>query len=65
MELFTYLVASSQDFFKVFPHAKNVEIADDSVHPVPCVLLVVILLFFISIISFLLTKISWTTLESK
>ena len=65
MELFTYLVASSQDFFNVFPHAKNVEIADDSVQPVPCVLLVVILLFFIIIISFLLTKISWTTLESK
>ena len=65
MELFTYLVASSQDFFKVFPHAKNVEIADERVHPVPCVLLVVILLFSIRIISFLFKKISWTTLESK
>ena len=58
IELFTYLVASSQDFFRVFPHEKNVEIADERVHPVPCVLLVVILLFFISKISFLLTKIS-------
>ena len=64
-ELFTYLVASSQDFFRVFPHAKNVEIADDNVQPVPCVLLVVILLFFINIISFLLTKISRTSLESR
>ena len=56
MQLFTYIVASSQDFFKVFPHEKNVEMADESVHQVPCVLLVVILLFFIIIISFLLTN---------
>ena len=41
------------------------EIADDNVQPVPCVLLVAILLFFIMNISFLLTKMSCTTLESK
>ena len=37
IELFTYLVANSQDFFRLFPHEKNVAIAVDSVHPVPCV----------------------------
>ena len=63
--LFTYLVASSQDFFRVFPHEKNVVIADDNVHPVPCVFLVVIFLFLMIFISFLFTKISWTILDSK
>ena len=65
MELFTYLVASSQDFFKVFPHEKNVEIAEERVQPVPCVFLVVIFLFFIMKISLLFTKISWTILDSR
>ena len=43
----TYLIPSSQDFFSVFPQAKKFEIADDKVQPVPCVLLVAILLLFI------------------
>ena len=65
MELFTYLVASSQDLIKLFPHEKNVEIADDKVHPVPCVLLVAILLFLMILISFLLINISRTTLDFR
>ena len=35
MAEFTYLIPSSQDFFKGFPHDKNVVIALDKVHPVP------------------------------
>ena len=56
--LVTYLIPSSQDFFKVFPHEKNVVMALDKVHPVPCVFLVVIFLFLKILISFLLTKTS-------
>ena len=39
---------SSQDFFKGFPHEKNVAIAVDKVQPVPCVFLVVIFLMIAS-----------------
>ena len=39
MASLTYLIPSSQDLIKSFPHDKLVAIADDKVHPVPCVLL--------------------------
>ena len=58
MALFIYLIPSSQDLFKGFPHEKNVVIALDKVQPVPCVFLVVILLFLKIFISFLFTKTS-------
>ena len=32
---FTYLIPNSQDFFRGFPHDKNVAIALDKVQPVP------------------------------
>ena len=37
---FTYLIPSSQDFFKGFPHEKKEVIAVDNVQPVPCVFFV-------------------------
>ena len=36
----TYLIPSSQDLFKSFPHDKKVAIALDKVQPVPWVFLV-------------------------
>ena len=33
----TYLIPSSQDLFKSFPHDKYVAIAEDNVQPVPWV----------------------------
>ena len=48
---------SSQDFFKGFPHEKNVAMAVDKVQPVPCVFLVVIFLF-LKIIIFFFFKVS-------
>ena len=35
MAIFTYLIASSQAFLRLFPHEKKVVIALDNVHPVP------------------------------
>ena len=49
----TYLIPNSQDFFKGFPHDKNVVIALDNVHPVPCVFFVLIFLFLKIFTSFL------------
>ena len=41
----TYLIPSSQDLIKSFPHDKYVAIAEDNVHPVPWVFLVFINLY--------------------
>ena len=59
----TYLIPSSQDFFIVFPHDKNVVIALDKVQPVPWVFFVLYLLLLKILISDFETNISWTILK--
>ena len=65
MAEFTYLIPSSQDFFKGFPHDKKVVIALDKVQPVPWVFFVLCLKLLNIFISDLLTNMSSTNLESR
>ena len=59
MAWLTYLMPNAQDFIKGFPQDKNVVIALDNVHPVPCVFLVIIFLFLKIFISFLFKRTSF------